>query len=47
VDAAYRYLVSKGLDLKEPTVASYGMKQLSLKDPDGYGICFQWPAEST
>jgi len=47
VDAAYRYLVSKGLDLKEPTVASYGMKQLSLKDPDGYGICFQWPAEIT
>jgi len=30
---------------KEPKVAPYGMKQLSLSDPDGYSICFQWPAK--
>jgi len=45
VDAAYRYLRGKGLDVQEPKVAHYGMKQLSLKDPDGFGLCFQWKAE--
>jgi glyoxylase I family protein len=44
VDGAYRYLRDKGLDLKEPRVTRYGMKQLYLKDPDGFGICFQWKA---
>jgi glyoxylase I family protein len=44
VDAAYEDLVSKGLNLKPPTVAHYGMKQLYFLDPDGYGICFQWRA---
>jgi catechol 2,3-dioxygenase-like lactoylglutathione lyase family enzyme len=42
-DAAYRILLERGLDLKPPTVAPYGMKQLSFLDPDGYGICFQHP----
>jgi catechol 2,3-dioxygenase-like lactoylglutathione lyase family enzyme len=42
VDLAYRQLLAKGLNLKEPKVAPYGMKQLYLKDPDGYGLCFQW-----
>ena len=27
-----------------PKVAWYGMKQLYLTDPDGYGLCFQWKA---
>jgi catechol 2,3-dioxygenase-like lactoylglutathione lyase family enzyme len=44
VDAAYAHLQSVGLQPKPPKVAHYGMKQLYLKDPDGYGICFQWPA---
>jgi glyoxylase I family protein len=44
LDAAYAYLCSKGLDLQKPKVAPYGMKQLWLKDPDGYTLCFQWPA---
>lgn len=44
VDAAYRFLRDKGLDLKEPNVTNYGMKQLYLGDPDGFGICFQWKA---
>lgn len=43
VDAAYEYLKSKGIELDPPKVAPYGMKQLYLKDPDGYGLCFQWP----
>jgi glyoxylase I family protein len=44
VDAAYEHLVSKGVDVKRPKVAWYGMKQLYLTDPDGFGICFQWKA---
>lgn len=45
IDAAYAYLRSKGLQLEPPKVAPYGMKQLNLKDPDGYEICFQWSAD--
>lgn len=41
LDAAYVYLRGKGLDVKEPVVRDYGMKQLYLKDPDGYELCFQ------
>jgi len=44
LDSAYRHLRAHGVEVKEPKVAPYGMKQLSFKDPDGYGICFQWPA---
>ena len=43
VDAAYRHLLDHGVEVKEPKVAPYGMKQLYLHDPDGYGLCFQWP----
>jgi catechol 2,3-dioxygenase-like lactoylglutathione lyase family enzyme len=45
VDGAWEHLKAKGIDLGEPKIAPYGMKQLYLRDPDGYGICFQWPAE--
>jgi catechol 2,3-dioxygenase-like lactoylglutathione lyase family enzyme len=44
VDAAYAHLRAKGVSLEPPAVAPYGMKQLYLKDPDGYVICFQWAA---
>jgi catechol 2,3-dioxygenase-like lactoylglutathione lyase family enzyme len=44
VEEAYRQLRAQGLDIKEPKIAPYGMKQLYLKDPDGYGLCFQWKA---
>jgi len=44
VDSAYRHLQEKGVDLSPPKVAPYGMKQLYLKDPDGYSLCFQWRA---
>lgn len=42
VDAAYAYLREQGLDVKPPKNAWYGMRQLYFKDPDGFGICFQW-----
>ena len=43
-DAAYAYLRGKGVNLQPPKIAHYGMKQLYFNDPDGFGICFQWPA---
>ena len=45
VDGAFRHLLAHGLDVKEPKVAPYGMKQLYVHDPDGYSLCFQWPTE--
>jgi catechol 2,3-dioxygenase-like lactoylglutathione lyase family enzyme len=45
VDGAYAHLREKGLDVKPPGVAHYGMKQLHVKDPDGFNICFQWPVK--
>src|SRR5580698_2307224 len=44
VEGAYGYLTSKGLSLDRPRVAPYGMKQLHVRDPDGYQLCFQTPA---
>ena len=44
VDAAFEHLRAKGVELDPPRVAPYGMKQLHLTDPDGYGLCFQQPA---
>lgn len=44
LDAAYRHLRAHGVQLNPPKVAPYGMNQLSFRDPDGYGLCFQWPA---
>jgi catechol 2,3-dioxygenase-like lactoylglutathione lyase family enzyme len=46
VDGAYEHLRARGLATDPPTIAPYGMKQLSVKDPDGFTVCFQWPVES-
>ena len=43
VDSAHAYLREHNVDAKAPTVASYGMKQVYVKDPDGYQICLQHP----
>jgi len=45
VDAVYNELRERGLQPKPPKVAPYGMKQLYLRDPDGYRLCFQWSAD--
>jgi len=44
VDGAYRHLLSHGIDVEEPQIAPWGSKQLYLRDPDGYTLCFQWRA---
>jgi glyoxylase I family protein len=43
LDGLYSELRAKGLNAREPKVAPYGMKQLYVTDPDGFGLCFQWP----
>jgi glyoxylase I family protein len=45
VDGAYAQLRAR-LNVEEPKVTPYGMKQLYLTDPDGYLLCFQWRAET-
>jgi glyoxylase I family protein len=42
-DAVYAHLRGRGIALEPPKVAPYGMKQVGLRDPDGYGLCFQQP----
>lgn len=44
LEAAYEELCSKGLNVSKPVVQAYGMKQIYVHDPDGYNLCFQWPA---
>lgn len=44
VDAMYAFLTRCGISVGPPVVRAYGMKQLYVNDPDGYGICFQWTA---
>jgi len=44
LDAAYRHFRNQGLPVNPPEVRDYGMRQLYVTDPDGYVLCFQWPA---
>jgi catechol 2,3-dioxygenase-like lactoylglutathione lyase family enzyme len=44
LDGAYRHLLGHGLDVRPPVTTPYGMRQLYLKDPDGYALCLQWEA---
>ena len=46
VDRAYAHLRAVRVDVREPQVAPYGMKQLYVTDPDGYVVCFQWPVSA-
>ncbi len=46
VQAAYEELRRRGAPVQEPKVAPYGMTQMYFLDPDGYALCFQWPANS-
>jgi glyoxylase I family protein len=46
VDAAHAELRARGVATREPVVTDYGMKQVYLKDPDGYEICLQQPVDA-
>lgn len=45
VDATAAALRSRGLEVKGPKTAPYGMRQTWLHDPDGYQLCFQRQAD--
>ena len=43
LDAVHERLLACGVPAARPAVAPYGMRQLYVKDPDGFELCFQWP----
>jgi glyoxylase I family protein len=43
VEAAFVELRGRGVSVSTPAVAWYGMKQMNVRDPDGYFLCYQWP----
>jgi len=46
-DAGYRELQAKGWpDIEEPTTAHYGIRQLYVRDPDGFRLCLQHEVKS-
>lgn len=45
-DEVYAHLRGKGLAATEPTITSYGMRQVSTKDPDGFQLFFVCPDSS-
>jgi glyoxylase I family protein len=47
VDVAHVELRGLGIMARNPVVTDYGMKQVYLKDPDGYQICLQHPVDAT
>jgi uncharacterized glyoxalase superfamily protein PhnB len=46
VDTMYADVVARGLKVKPPKVAYYGLKQISVRDPSGYNLWFQSSAKS-
>ena len=43
VDALHAEFIGAGVTIESPQLAFYGMKQIFLKDPDGYELCFESP----
>jgi catechol 2,3-dioxygenase-like lactoylglutathione lyase family enzyme len=43
LDAVHAHLSGQGVKASPPATAPYGMRQLYVIDPDGYGLCFQHP----
>ncbi len=44
-DLMYAELRGRGLELESPSVAFYGMKQVTVPEPDGREIVFESPTE--
>lgn len=44
LDAAFQHVRDLAVAVEPPVVRAYGMRQLCFRDPDGYGVCLQWPA---
>lgn len=46
VDELHQQFVGRGLEVEPPTVAFYGMRQLTVTDPDGRALCFEHPVDA-
>src|SRR5260370_34382198 len=46
VDGTYEYLQSNGVAVERPVIRDYGMKQLTVVDPDGYRLCSHHPEKA-
>ncbi len=45
VDKVYAHLCAKGWETQAPMTTHYRMKQVYIKDPDGFELCFQHPVD--
>lgn len=45
-DEVYDHLSGQGMNPQEPITTHYGARQIYIKDPDGYELCFQHAAEA-
>jgi catechol 2,3-dioxygenase-like lactoylglutathione lyase family enzyme len=43
LDGLHAYLRDKGYEVQPPVKTSYGLMQMSVRDPDGYELCFTAP----
>ena len=46
LDALHSHLRAKGCGVQPPSTTTYGLRQLNVRDPDGYELCFTAPLES-
>jgi glyoxylase I family protein len=44
-DAVYEHIRAKGWEVREPKNMFYGMRQVSIKDPDGFQLHFICPVQ--
>jgi glyoxylase I family protein len=47
VDRAYDYLRQHQYKVDVPVTTGYGMRQLLVRDPDGFELCLQHPDQSS
>jgi uncharacterized glyoxalase superfamily protein PhnB len=43
LDGLHAHLLSNGCKVNPPAKTSYGLMQMSVRDPDGYELCFTAP----
>ena len=44
LEALHAHLLSHGVTAEPPSLTGYGFRAVTVHDPDGYGLCFHWPA---
>jgi uncharacterized glyoxalase superfamily protein PhnB len=44
LDELHAHLAAQGVDAVPPHRTGYGFRAVTVHDPDGYALCFHWPA---